>query len=129
LGAILTVTGPTVIGPLLRQVRPSRRVAATLKWEGIIIDPIGAVLAVLVFEHLIGNAVENAFVPATLMLLKTAFLGTALGVAGGYGLTMAFRRFWMPDHLHGVCTLAVGLLLFAISNTFAHDSKRTCERC
>lgn len=122
LGAILTVTGPTVIGPLLRQVRPSRRVAATLKWEGIIIDPIGAVLAVLVFEHLIGEALENAFLPAALMLLKTALLGIALGVAGGYLLTTAFRRFWMPDHLHGVCTLAVGLLLFAISNTFAHES-------
>ncbi|MEM9369163.1 MAG: cation:proton antiporter [Planctomycetota bacterium] len=39
LGAILVVTGPTVIGPLLRQVRPSKRVAATLKWEGIVIDP------------------------------------------------------------------------------------------
>ena len=49
LGAILVVTGPTVIGPLLRQVRPSKRVGATLKWEGIVIDPIGAVLAVLVF--------------------------------------------------------------------------------
>ena len=47
LGAILVVTGPTVIGPLLQQVKPSRRVANTLKWEGIVIDPIGAVLAVL----------------------------------------------------------------------------------
>jgi NhaP-type Na+/H+ or K+/H+ antiporter len=122
LGAILTVTGPTVIGPLLRQVRPSRRVSATLKWEGIIIDPIGAVLAVLVFEHMIDTSLQYAFLPAAWMLFKTALLGTALGAAGGYALTEAFRRFWMPDHLHGVCTLATGLLLFAISNTFAHES-------
>ena len=53
LGAILVVTGPTVIGPLLQQVQPHRRVANTLKWEGIVIDPIGAVLAVLVFEVLL----------------------------------------------------------------------------
>lgn len=120
LGAILVVTGPTVIGPILRQVRPSRRVAATLKWEGILIDPIGAVLAVLVFEHLIGG--DESFGPAVKMLLKTAALGTGLGIAGGWILTNAFRRFWVPDHLHGVCTLAVGLLLFAISNHFAHES-------
>ncbi|MEZ6108449.1 MAG: cation:proton antiporter, partial [Pirellulaceae bacterium] len=50
LGAILVVTGPTVVQPLLRHIRPTRRVAAILKWEGIVIDPIGAMLAVLVFE-------------------------------------------------------------------------------
>ncbi|QDT06473.1 K(+)/H(+) antiporter NhaP2 [Rubripirellula lacrimiformis] len=123
LGAILVVTGPTVIGPLLRQVRPSRRVAATLKWEGILIDPIGAILAVLVFEHVIGGGVEEAFSPAAiLMLAKTAVLGTGLGILGGFALTQAFRRFWVPDHLHGVSALSVGLLLFAISNHFAHES-------
>ena len=50
LGAILVVTGPTVIGPLLRHVRPSGSVGPILMWEGIVIDPIGAILAVLVFE-------------------------------------------------------------------------------
>ncbi|TWU60771.1 K(+)/H(+) antiporter NhaP2 [Rubripirellula tenax] len=123
LGAILVVTGPTVIGPLLRQVRPSRRVAATLKWEGILIDPIGAILAVLVFEHVIGGGVEDAFsLDAMLMLVKTVAVGTILGAVGGFGLTTAFRRFWVPDHLHGVSALSVGLLLFAISNHLAHES-------
>ena len=61
LGAILVVTGPTVIGPLLRQVQPSSRVSNTLKWEGIVIDPIGAVAAVLVFEVLMLNPGENGF--------------------------------------------------------------------
>src|SRR6056297_1860860 len=56
LGAIMIVTGPTVIGPLLRQVQPSSRVANTLKWEGILIDPIGAVAAVLVFDVLMIDA-------------------------------------------------------------------------
>jgi NhaP-type Na+/H+ or K+/H+ antiporter len=61
LGAILVVTGPTVIGPLLRQIRPSRRVASTLKWESIVIDPVGAVLAVLVFEQAFLHAQEASF--------------------------------------------------------------------
>ena len=122
LGAILVVTGPTVIGPLLRQVRPSRRVAATLKWEGIVIDPIGAVLAVLVFEHAVLGAGEATLVSAIAMLMKTTLIGAVLGAMGGVLLTMSFRRFWIPDHLQGVAALSLGLLLFAISNHFAHES-------
>ena len=46
LGAVLVVTGPTVIAPLLRHIRPKRKIGSVVKWEGIIIDPIGAILAV-----------------------------------------------------------------------------------
>ncbi|MGH7199990.1 MAG: cation:proton antiporter, partial [Planctomycetaceae bacterium] len=49
-GAVFVVTGPTVIIPLLRQVQPVPRIGAIAKWEGIVIDPIGALLAVLVYE-------------------------------------------------------------------------------
>src|SRR5690606_21424434 len=52
-GAILVVSGPTVIAPLLRQVRPTGRIGAVVKWEGIVNDPIGAALAVLVFEAIV----------------------------------------------------------------------------
>ncbi len=57
LGAILVVTGPTVIGPILLHLRPTGPAGRISKWEGIVIDPIGAVLAVLVFEAL--RAVES----------------------------------------------------------------------
>ena len=50
LGAILVVTGPTVVGPLLRVIKPTRKLASIVKWEGIVVDPIGAILAVLVFQ-------------------------------------------------------------------------------
>ena len=122
LGGILTVTGPTVIGPLLRQVRPSKRVASTLKWEGIVIDPIGAVLAVLVFDQLMLHGEEATFASAALMLIKTALLGIVLGILGGQLLSLALRKYWIPDQLHGVAALAVGLLLFAVSNHYAHES-------
>ena len=121
LGGILTVTGPTVIGPLLRQVRPSKRVASTLKWEGIVIDPIGAVLAVLVFEHLL-HAEHASIGAASAMLLKTVVIGTVLGIAGGALMSLALKKFWVPDQLHGVMALAIGLILFAVSNRFAHES-------
>lgn len=122
LGAILVVTGPTVIGPLLRQVRPTRRVANALKWEGIVIDPIGAILAVLVFEQLAIQGHDASLSSAALMLGKTAVIGTVLGIGGGLVASTGMRRFWVPDNLHGVGSLAIGLLLFAISNHFAHES-------
>ena len=122
LGAILIVTGPTVIGPLLRQVRPSRRVSATLKWEGIVIDPIGAVLAVLVFEQLLAHGGESSFGPAVTLLIKVAAVGIIMGLVGGIVLATALRKFMVPDSLHGVFTLAVSLLLFAISDHLAHES-------
>ncbi|MEM9585756.1 MAG: sodium:proton antiporter [Planctomycetota bacterium] len=122
LGAILVVTGPTVIGPLIRQVRPTRRVANTLKWEGIVIDPIGAVLAVLVFENLLVQGHGDPISSSVLMLAKTALIGLVLGIAGGALLSVMLQRYWIPDHLHGVAALATGLILFAISNTLAHES-------
>jgi NhaP-type Na+/H+ or K+/H+ antiporter len=54
-GAILIVTGPTVIIPLLRQVRPTESVGSVLRWEGIVNDPIGAMMAVLVFEIILSG--------------------------------------------------------------------------
>jgi CPA1 family monovalent cation:H+ antiporter len=122
LGAILVVTGPTVIGPLLRQVRPSKRVGATLKWEGIVIDPIGAVLAVLVFDQLMMHIDEPSLGSAAFMLFETALVGTGLGIAGGLILAFAFRHYLIPDHLQGVATLAIGLLSYAISDHLASES-------
>lgn len=60
-GAILVVTGPTVVAPMLRQIQPSRRIASAVKWEGIVIDPIGAILAVLVFEFVFAHAGHATF--------------------------------------------------------------------
>ncbi len=122
LGAILVVTGPTVIGPLLRQVRPTRRVASTLKWEGIVIDPIGAVLAVLVYEEVLLQHSSPEWTSMIGSLTWTLAVGLVLGCTGGAMLTQAMRRFWVPDHLQGVTALTLALLLFAISNELAHES-------
>ncbi|MEM6980094.1 MAG: sodium:proton antiporter [Planctomycetota bacterium] len=122
LGAILIVTGPTVIGPLLRQVRPSRRVASTLKWEGIVIDPIGAVLAVLVYEEVLTHQSSPDVTSVLLALVKTIVVGLVLGCGGGALLSVSFRKYWIPDNLQGVAALALAILVFAISNTVAHES-------
>jgi CPA1 family monovalent cation:H+ antiporter len=122
LGAILVVTGPTVIGPLLRQVQPSNRVANTLKWEGIVIDPIGAVLAVLVFEVLMLNPGQESFAQGALLLSKTIAVGVIGGVLVGLLAAAVLKRFLLPDRLHGVATLGSVLLLFAACDSVAHES-------
>ncbi len=80
LGAILVVSGPTVVLPLLEFVRPSERVRSALKWEGVLIDPIGALLGVVIFSIVSAGGIEQAFRPGELMLSLS--VGAAIGLAG-----------------------------------------------
>jgi CPA1 family monovalent cation:H+ antiporter len=121
-GAIMVVTGPTVVIPLLRHIQPARRVASTLKWEGIVVDPIGAVLAVLVFQAISQTGAATPGYALLTSLIKTLAAGFVLGLGGGYLLAQTIRRYWIPDHLHGVVFLTATLGLFAISNIYQAES-------
>lgn len=121
-GAILTVTGPTVIGPLLRHVRPTGPGGATLKWEGIVIDPIGALLAVLVFEFMHPPAHGNAGVDALMSVAKTVVIGGGLGAVFALALAVALRRHWIPDFLENAASLALAVTAFAASNLLQDES-------
>ena len=115
LGAVLIVTGPTVIGPLLRYVRPTGPVGAVLKWEGIVIDPVGAVAAVLVFQVLAPHEAGHAGSPA-IALLRTLVIGGGLGLAAGALLTWLLRHHWVPDELQSPVTLMLAIAAFVLSN-------------
>jgi len=117
-GAVLTVTGPTVVLPLLRQIRPTGPGGAVLKWEGILIDPIGAVLAVLVFEALL----DGGFTPAILGIGKTIVSGTVFGVLPAWILVVCLSRYWIPDHLHSASALGLALLAYVSANTVQHEA-------
>ncbi len=122
-GAILVVTGPTVIGPLLRNVRPKRHLDSVLKWEGIVIDPIGAILAVLVFGALFGHGDHTAGWQGTMLNLGlTILVGVGFGFVAAKALVFVLRRHWIPDYLQSVVLLAVGLALFTLSNFLQHES-------
>ncbi len=121
-GAILVVTGPTVIGPLLRHIRPTRRIESILKWEGIVIDPIGAVLAVLVFEFVAAGGFREAAAPLAMSLLVTVVTGGMIGAMGSFALVALLKRFWIPDFLHNPLILAVVLVSFAVSNLIQDES-------
>ncbi|MFH1267289.1 MAG: sodium:proton antiporter [Planctomycetota bacterium] len=125
LGAILVVTGPTVVGPILRQVRPVGRVGPIAKWEGIVIDPIGAVLAVLVFDAI--EAAHSAGVGEAAWEVVTSLLGTmaagaVMSVLGAALMIVCLRRFWIPDFLQSPVLLMVVVATFTLSNLVQPES-------
>ncbi|TWT88090.1 K(+)/H(+) antiporter NhaP [Pseudobythopirellula maris] len=122
LGALLTVSGPTVIMPLLRQVRPTGRVASLIKWEGIVNDPIGAVLAALVFE-VVAHGVHNDVASESLVLLgRTALVGLGIGAVSAWLIVQMLRHYWLPDFLQIPVVLAMVVTVFAVSNYLQHES-------
>ncbi|MEZ6004211.1 MAG: sodium:proton antiporter [Planctomycetota bacterium] len=122
-GAVLTVTGPTVIGPLLRHVRPQGRVGPIANWEGIVADVIGATLAVLTFHAIAEPPAETgAFLATFWGLVKTAVVGSLAGVVGALLLGVPLRRYWVPDSLHSPLALAILLVVFVVADRLQHES-------
>lgn len=121
-GAISIVTGPTVIVPLLRSVRPTAKLANILRWEGIIIDPVGALLAVLVFEGIVSWGQGNVFGHSLYIFAKTLLVGFAIGAVAGYLCGLVLRRHWIPQYLHNAGVLTFMLGVYGISNELAHES-------
>ncbi|MDC0358521.1 cation:proton antiporter [Oligoflexia bacterium] len=122
LGAILTVSGPTVIIPLLRVVRLRAPLGSILKWEGILIDPVGALLAVLVFEVLVEERLHHATIYIATGVFKTVLIGGALGLVAAWALIFVIRRHLLPDYLRNPVSLVLVLTVFVISNHFSHES-------
>ena len=121
--ALIIVTGPTVITPILRNIPLKKDVSAVLKWEGILIDPIGALVAVLVFEF-ISIEDQNAGYTreAFIEFGKIVLIGFAFGISGGYALYVAIKKKLIPHYLLNVVSLSVVLLVFVQSDLFAHES-------
>ncbi|MFQ5802756.1 MAG: cation:proton antiporter [Candidatus Methylomirabilales bacterium] len=122
LGAILVVTGPTVIVPLLRLVRPKGQLASIVKWEGILVDPIGALLAVLVFEAVLAGRFEGATAQAALGVFKAGFIGGALGMLGAGVMILLLKRYWIPDFLQNPVSLMTVVTVFTMSNVLQTES-------
>ncbi len=119
LGAVLVVSGPTVIIPLLRSVRPMGHIGPILKWEGIIIDPIGVTLAVLVFEGIVSGGFLEASVVS---IVKTIIVGGLGGAAGAYAMMALLKRYWIPDYLQNPVALMFVFVIFSLSDFFMAES-------
>ena len=120
--AILIVTGPTVILPILRQIRLKPDLSALLKWEGIVIDPIGAVVAVLTYEVIQVSQVGDATPVVVAGFLKTLLVGGSLGFSMAFLLIGLMWWRQIPDFLHIPVTTATVVGAFAASNMVQAES-------
>jgi len=119
---LIIVTGPTVITPILRNIPLKKDVSTVLKWEGILIDPIGALVAVLVFEFIsVGG--DSGFTKTALMEFgKIILFGTTFGFTFAHALAFAINKKLIPHYLLNVVSLSTVLLVFVESEIFAHES-------
>lgn len=120
--SLIIVTGPTVITPILRNIPLKKDLSAVLKWEGILIDPIGALAAVLVFEFIsVGEGQAYTFT-ALIEFGKILLFGFTFGFTFAHALTFVIKRNFIPHYLLNVVSLSVVLLVFVMSDVFAHES-------
>lgn len=120
--ALIIVTGPTVITPILRNIPLKKDVSAVLKWEGILIDPIGALVAVLVFEFISVDAGGEFTKTALIEFGKIVLFGATFGFTFAHALNFLIVRKWVPHYLLNVFALASVLGVFVLSDSFAHES-------
>ncbi|ACA86882.1 cation:proton antiporter [Shewanella woodyi] len=119
-GALVVVTGPTVIVPMLRSIKPKSELASILRWEGIVIDPIGALLAVLVFEYIAVVADPTAHVLHALGYMLGVGLG--VGAASGFFVGYILRNNLLPHYLKNTAVLTIMLGVFVASNLAQEES-------
>lgn len=115
-GAIVVVTGPTVVLPLLRHAMLERRIASSLKWEAILNDPLGALLAVLAFQYWLYHAEGAAALPILGDLARAFVGGGLIGVVAAWLLARGFGRGLVPEYLKQPITLALVLAVYVLAN-------------
>ena len=119
LSGVLVVTGPTVIGPLIRSIGLRGRVASILEAEGTLIDPLGAILTVLLFQAFYETEPGRSL-PVELVI--TLGIGIVIGLASAGLLTLALARFVLPDELHNVGTLTMVVVAFAVADVMRPEA-------
>ena len=120
LGAILVVTGPTVIVPLLRQARLNKESAALLKWEGVVNDPVGVLLAVLTFQYF--TLAETGWAQVATGLGSAIAVAALLGGLGGWFTGWLYRRGAVPPHLKAPLLMVLVLAAYWASNLIQHEA-------
>ena len=123
-GAIMIVTGPTVIGPMLRAVRPTENISKLLRWEGIVTDPLGAVLAIVVFEFIVARQNASVETHTLLILFELMLTGVLVGASFGYFTGLTLRNYWLPEYLHNF-----GVLVWLCPQRLQQTRSLTNQAC
>ena len=122
LGAILVVSGPTVIGPMLSHVRPDRPVGPILKWESILVDPIGVLVAVITFDVLLIGAGTASAQSVAGQVGLFVLVGVTVGAVCAIGLIVAMRRHWIPEQLLSLVGIGTALVAFVLANNLTTEA-------
>ena len=121
-GVIVIVTGPTVITPLLRRLKLRRSVSTVLEAEGVLLDAIGAVIAVVALEIALSPS-GLSFLTGLFHIITRLIVGSAIGAAGGFLLAFLLRfRNLVPEGLENVFTLSLVFALFQGTNSISPES-------
>ena len=120
--ALVIVTGPTVISPILRNIPLKKNVSTLLKWESILIDPIGALVAVLVFEFIISGESKSYSLTTFYEFSKFLIFGTLIGYLSAKLIGLSIKRNLIPNYLINVVVLGSVLNVFVLSESFVHES-------
>ena len=122
LASILIVTGPTVILPLIRQHPIKRHIANILKWESILVDLVGVILPVLMFDILFLSQQGETWVQAGISLLMIVGTGCLFGLVGAFTLILLIENHLIPEYLQEVVTLIMVISCFTIANILVLES-------
>ena len=120
---LIVVTGPTVIAPIMRQINVKRQISTILKWESIVIDPVGAFLAVLFYNFIVATYEPDSTIgEAMIEFVRSGLVGIGLGATLGFLLYQIISRLYVPKYLLNVFTLAAVIAAFLMSDAIAHES-------
>ena len=122
LGGIMIVTGPTVIGPMLRTLRVPSRVRNILKWEGIVNDPIGALLAVGIYAYITYEGPDANIAVISMDVLAASFIAGLIGAGLGFAVTWLFPRGKVPEYLKAPFLLVTVIAGFVIADLIKHET-------
>lgn len=117
-GSLTVVTGPTVIVPLLKTVKPQSNLAKILRWEGILIDPIGALFVVIIYEFIMSSSELHSLKVFSIIIM----IGVFMGIISGIILAHILRKNYLPEYLHSFAVLTFVLMVFSLSNMIENEA-------
>lgn len=121
-GGIMVVTGPTVVGPLLRNLSVGKRVSGILRWEAIVNDPIGALLAVFIFAYITYEGAQVSVWNIALEVGLATLVAAAIGVALAFAVTWLFARGHVPEYLKAPVLLVLVIAGFVTADLIQHET-------
>ena len=115
-GAITSIGGPTVVAPILRSIRLKEELNKILHWESILIDPIGALITVLIFGLVSTTIGNHSAMTEVTNFVAVILVGSAIGISFGYALGQCIQRLIIPEYLTNVITLTTVVLAYTLTD-------------